>query len=360
MEQDYRYMQRTLELARRGQGRVHPNPLVGAVLVKDDHIIGEGFHGKYGEAHAEVNALRNASESPEGATLYVNLEPCTYEGNTPPCVPEILEAGIDRVIIGIQDPNPRVNGQGIEQLRAAGLEVEVGIMEEECFEINRGFIHQMNTGLPWVTLKLALTIDGFIADRRRKSQWITGPESRQQVHRWRAEHNAILVGGGTIKADNPSLTVRTTSGVNPTRVVVDPQRLAPRQAKVFTDHNAETIVITAENTGNGRSGETFNVKQLTIREEDADLIAWENILSTLYHERKILSVFVEGGAEISSSLLQSGLVNELIIMTGSKIIGQGLSPFHQLVLPLERAITWKLFAVKRFGNDVCLRYRKSE
>ncbi|HKJ70000.1 MAG TPA: bifunctional diaminohydroxyphosphoribosylaminopyrimidine deaminase/5-amino-6-(5-phosphoribosylamino)uracil reductase RibD [bacterium] len=360
MEKDRHFMQRTLELARRGQGRVHPNPLVGAVLVKEDRIVGEGFHEKYGEAHAEVNALRNAADSPDGATLYVNLEPCTYKGNTPPCVPQILDAGIKRVVIGLQDPNPKVNGQGIQQLEAAGLEVVVGVLEAECFELNRGFIHQMNTGMPWVTLKLAVTIDGFIADHQRKSQWITGPKSREQVHQWRAEHNAILVGGGTIKADNPSLTVRTTSGVNPTRVIIDPEQLAPQQAKVFTDRHAETIVITTNTAGNGRSGNSFDFEQLILREDDADFIAWENILTTLYRERNILSVFVEGGAEISSSLLQSGLVNELIIMTGPKIIGQGLSPFHQVELPLERAIPWKVFDVMHFGDDVCIRYRSNK
>jgi len=358
MDSDQSYMMRALELARKGQGHVHPNPLVGAVIVKDGQIIGEGYHQRYGESHAEVNALKDTSASPEDGVMYVNLEPCTYDGKTPPCVPRIIQSGIERVVIGIQDPNPKVNGLGVQQLREAGLEVETGICQEESSEINRGFIHGMNTGLPWVTLKLALTIDGFMAESSGNSQWITGEGSRQLVHQWRAEHNAILVGGGTVKADDPSLTVRMTEGANPTRVIVDPQQLAPSTAKVFTDDAVETVVISSDQSGNGEYDSSPNIKQYRIRSRDPYNIPWEKILKILYQNQNILSVFVEGGAGIASSLIQSGFVNELIIMTGPKILGRGLSPFQHIEFSLNDQPGWRIFETGRQGEDVYTRYRK--
>jgi len=351
-------MQRALELARQGRGRVRPNPLVGAVITRDDRIIGEGAHQQYGGPHAEINALHSLSGSSDGATMYVNLEPCTYDGKTPPCVPAIIEAGIARVVIGMQDPNPKVNGQGIRQLREAGIEVVTGVLEREAAELNRGFVQYMRTGYPWVTLKLALTIDGFMADDTGHSRWITGPDSRKQVHRWRAEHDAILVGSGTIQADNPLLTVRETAGPNPLRVVVDPRGEAPADARVFSDREAETVVITSTDPGNGLPDPAVAPLILSPENGGAKGIPWEEILRTLVREKQVLSVFVEGGAGIASSLLTSGFVNELIIMTGPKILGQGLSPFYGIRRAMAEADLWQVHGVKQFENDVCIRYRK--
>lgn len=358
MERHGTAMQRALELAGQGRGRVRPNPLVGAVITRDGHIIGEGAHQQYGGPHAEINALHSLSGSADGATMYVNLEPCTYDGKTPPCVPAIIEAGIARVVVGMQDPNPKVNGQGIRQLREAGIEVITGILEQEATELNRGFVQYMRTGYPWVTLKLALTIDGFMADGTGNSRWITGSESRERVHRWRAEHDAILVGSGTIQADDPMLTVRETAGPNPLRVVVDPRGEAPADARVFTDRDAETVVITSTDPGNGQTDQVATPLILSPDTGGAEGIPWEEILRTLVREKQVLTVFVEGGAGIASSLLASGFVNELIIMTGPKILGRGLSPFHGIRYAMAEADLWRVYEVKQFENDVCIRYRK--
>ncbi len=361
MEQNQQFfMQRALDLARSGQGHVHPNPLVGAIIVKEGRIIGEGAHQEYGGPHAEINALNSTVESPVGSTMYVNLEPCTYSGKTPPCVPAIIEAGIQHVVVGIQDPNPKVNGKGIRQLRDAGIVVEVGVMETECYEVNRGFISVMTTGNPWVTLKLALTIDGFMADTSGSSQWITGPESRRQVHRWRAEHNAILVGGGTVQTDDPSLTVRDVEGVNPIRVIVDPEGLAPESARVFTGQEAETILVTGSGHGNGRKNTFPDVETVSIQHSDNPWLPWEKIFSTMYQEKHILSVFVEGGARVASSLMQCGQASELIVMIGPKLLGQGLSPFGDLNLNIDEPTPWQVYEMKQYGDDVCIRYRKKK
>lgn len=358
MHPDRSRMGRALELARKGQGAVHPNPLVGAVLLKDGRVIGEGFHERCGAPHAEINALRSATESPRGAALYVNLEPCCHHGKTPPCTDAVIQAGIARVVIGILDPNPRVNGRGVRQLQEAGIEVSLGVMEEEAREMNRGFIHQVKYGCPWVTVKLALTIDGFMADHRGASTWITGEESRKEVHRLRAEHDAVLVGAGTVSADDPLLTVRAVPGANPIRVVVDPRLAASPLSRVFHTGEAKTVIVAGR--GHRRAGvDTGNpVRSFTLGLRQDGLFDWLELLRLLHRELGILSVLVEGGAGTAGTLLASGLVDELIVMSGPKIIGQGLSPFHKLKLPLPGALNWRLFQVRRFGDDLCARYRK--
>lgn len=360
MESDFYYMEKALDLARQGQGHVHPNPLVGALLLKDNKIIGQGFHANYGGPHAEIRALESAIGSPEGSTMYVNLEPCTYHGKTPPCTPAIIEAGVERVIIGMRDPNPMVDGMGIRQLREAGVDVVVGIMEAEARELNRGFAHQIEYGIPWVTLKLALTIDGFMADTGNTSKWITNEESRKEVHRLRAEHNAILVGGGTVKVDDPRLTVRAVEGTNPLRIVLDPERIAPADARIFSSGEAETIVVTDNKTSDGESFNNDFVDVMTLGKNSVRLFEWKDILKGLHDEKGILSVFVEGGAEVASSLMESGCVDELIVMTGPRIIGTGLSPFHKCTLPMEDAILWRIHALRQLGDDVYVRYRRRE
>ena len=360
MQSDVTYMQQALQLARRVQNIVHPNPLVGAVIVKNGTIIGEGAHEEYGGPHAEVNALIASTENPTDATMYVNLEPCTYSGKTPPCVPEIIRAGLSRVVIGIQDPNPRVDGKGIHQLREAGIEVKTGVAENESREINRGFIHQMNTGLPWVTLKLALTLDGFIADADGKSQWITGEQSRQAVHRWRSQHNAIVVGSGTVLIDDPRLTVRNAEGKNPLRVILDPERTVSHDAIVLNDGDAETLIVHSRGSTNGHTKYGAGVHTLVLPENAHNRFEWRELLVKLYEQQGVLSVFVEGGAETASSLIHSRLVNEIILFTGPKIIGRGLSPFRLLHFPIDEALQVRLIGMHRYDDDVCLRYRLGE
>jgi len=360
MEQSEVLMRRVLELAKEGQGAVNPNPLVGALLLKDDRIIGEGAHRKYGKAHAEVEALNSTTESPEGATLYVNLEPCTYDGKTPPCVPAIIQSGVSKVIIANSDPNPRVNGKGILQLRKAGLDVEVGLLEQEAYEMNRGFMTAMQTGKPWVTLKLAATIDGYIADSSGNSKWITGEDSRKQVHQWRAEHDAILVGAGTVLIDDPALTVRAIEGRNPKRVVISGETQIPEDAQVFTDHKAPTVVIRSEGSKNGDVRSSENVRDIYLALNKDGEFDWAEILGKLYTREGILSVFVEGGAQVASSLLEAEMVDELIVMTAPKIIGVGLAPFQNLQRSLDNPLEWNIFDLKQFQDDVCVRYRKEQ
>lgn len=360
MRYDDRYMARALELAERGQNVVQPNPLVGAVVVKDDQVIGEGAHEIYGGPHAEINAIQKVSENPEDATMFVNLEPCTNDGKTPPCVPVIIDAGISRVVIGMQDPNPRVNGKGIRQLTEAGIDVTVGVLEAEALRLNRGFVRTMESGMPWVTLKLALTMDGFIADEDGKSQWITGEESRKKVHQWRSEHNAVLVGAGTILVDDPQLTVRAVEGKNPTRIVLDPEGALPSGAKVLQTPEAETVILRSAGTSNGNVHSGTEADIVYLQTNESGRYVWKKILTSLHEKKGILSVFVEGGAEIASSLLSSGMVDELILMTGPKIIGRGLSPFHRTAFSIDDAPEFELIDIDQFDNDVCARYRKRE
>lgn len=360
MQYDEQYMQRVFDLARLGRGKVNPNPLVGAILVRDGQIIGEGAHRQYGHAHAEIDALNNAKESAQDATLYVNLEPCTYDGKTPPCVPAIIQAGIRRVVIANRDPNPKVNGKGIQQLREAGLDVEVGLLESAGLELNRGFMKSMSRGFPWVTLKLAITLDGFIADDEGKSRWITGEESRKQVHQWRSEHNAILVGVGTVKTDDPSLTVRSVDGENPVRIILSGEQTLPKNSKVLTDQKAPTILIRSEHSGNSHENNSQSMQTVYLVTDEHGEFRWEEVLEKLYLDEGILSVFVEGGAGVASSLMDAGLVDELILMVGSKLIGQGLSPFRNLRRSMEEAIRWRLHDFRPFGDDVSLRYRRKE
>lgn len=352
------YMRKVLTLAKKGQGHVHPNPLVGSVIVKNHHIIGQGLHQKYGESHAEVNAIQSATESPEGATMYVNLEPCTYHGKTPPCVPAIIEAGIEKVVIGMRDPNPKVDGMGIRQLRKAGLEVVVGVLEEEARELNRGFIHQIQHGYPWVTLKIALTIDGFMADTSGSSQWITNEESRQEVHSLRAEHDAILIGAGTAVKDNPRLTVRAVEGQSPIRFILDPERQTPANARVFNIDEAETIVVTRANSGNGKSRINDFPNEMLLPVNESSQFEWDELLTALYKNRGILSLFVEGGSGVAGTLLESGHVNELITFIGPKLIGQGLSPFNSMQRTMDMAVHWNIYGLKQFDDDVYVRYRR--
>jgi len=360
MQHDAKYMTRALELAERGKNTVNPNPLVGAVIVKNDQVIGEGAHEVYGGPHAEINAIKQVSASTENATMYVNLEPCTYDGKTPPCVPEIIEAGISRVVIGIQDPNPRVDGKGIRLLAENGIDVSVGVLEEKARALNRGFIRVMQSGIPWVTLKLAMTMDGFIADTQGKSQWITGDASRKRVHRWRSDHNAVLVGSGTVLVDDPKLTVRTVPGKNPTRVVLDPEGAVPSEAHVLQSSEAETVLLRASHLSNGDNDRNTNVDIFYLPTNQSGEYDWQEILTTLYEKKGVLSVFIEGGAEISSSLLDSGYVDELILMTGSKIIGQGLSPFHRITASMDTPHKFELTSLEQVGNDICARYRQDE
>ena len=218
---DESYIQLAIEIAKKGTGSVSPNPLVGCVIIKDNKIIGAGYHQKFGEEHAEINAINSSAESVEGSTLYVNLEPCRHHGKTPPCVDRIIKEKIKRVVIGTLDVNPLVSGNGVKALKKAGVDVKVGVLENECIELNKFFFKYITSKLPYVTLKAAQTLDGMIADKNKNSEWISSKESIKYVHWLRASYDAVLFGSDTAKIDNPKLTVRMVEGRNPYRVVLD-------------------------------------------------------------------------------------------------------------------------------------------
>ncbi|MEW6376507.1 MAG: bifunctional diaminohydroxyphosphoribosylaminopyrimidine deaminase/5-amino-6-(5-phosphoribosylamino)uracil reductase RibD, partial [Thermodesulfobacteriota bacterium] len=246
MKDDEHWMKRVLRLAEKGRGRTSPNPMVGAVLVKDGKVVGEGYHARAGEAHAEILAIRKAGEEARGSTLYLNLEPCTYYGRTPPCAPVVIEAGVKRVVIGMEDPNPLVKGKGVGNLTSAGLDVVVGILEKECRRLNEAFCKYILKKEPFTILKVASTLDGKIATRKGDSKWISGEASRRYVHRLRDQVDGIVVGIGTILKDDPMLTVRIKGGRDPYRIILDSRLRIPEGAKVIGTSPSKTIVATTE------------------------------------------------------------------------------------------------------------------
>lgn len=325
-----RYMARCLELALGGQGNVAPNPMVGAVIVHNGQIIGEGFHAVYGQAHAEVNAINSVTDKNllKESTLYVSLEPCSHFGKTPPCTDRIVEYEIPRVVIATTDPNPKVAGRGIEILRQSGKEVITGVMEREAKEINRRFITFHVQKRPYVILKWAQTMDGFI-DKNRKpsdpigSNWITNELARSLVHRWRSEEQAVLVGTNTVEKDNPQLNVRNWSGKSPIRVVIDRKLRLSRSSKVF-DGSQPTILFTGNNSSAiARKAEFTNIENLEIITIDFVKGVESQILKELA-DREIISVMVEGGALLLNSFIQKNLWDEARVFIGNKFFGEGV------------------------------------
>ena len=311
-------MRRALALARLGWGQTAPNPMVGAVVVRDGVVIGEGFHPRFGEPHAETIALAAAGEGARGATLYVTLEPCNHQGKTPPCVDAIVAAGVARVVAAVRDPNPIAAG-GAERLRANGVEVEFGDGAAESAELNAPFLHGAR-GRPWVTLKLACSLDGAIADAHGASRWITGERARREAHRLRANSDAILVGVKTVIADDPELTVRGTRRprIPPARVVVDPHARLPLESRLVGSAKRAPVIALV-----GPMAEPERLRALEACRVDlvrgADLPAW---LAAL-HVRGIRSVLAEGGARLAGSLLARGLVDRLAIFHAPVVLGQG-------------------------------------
>ncbi len=323
-EADLQYMREALALARRGRGRTSPNPMVGAVVVKGSTVVGRGFHARAGGPHAEVIALNEAGEQAQGATLYVTLEPCSHFGRTPPCVGRVIQAGIRRVVVAMEDPNPKVSGGGIRRLRRAGLAVEVGLLEEEARRLNEVFIKHIATGRPFVVLKTALTLDGKIATRTGHSRWVTGAQARAVVHRLRDEHDAILVGVGTVLKDDPRLTVRLEdgNGKDPVRVILDSRGRTPSQARVLTGTSAAPTLIAT--TKEARLEEVERLKragaEVLILPAHGGRVSWESLLEELA-ARGCTSLLIEGGAEVNASALAAGVVDKAIFFFSPKIVG---------------------------------------
>ncbi len=318
---DARGMRRALQLAARARGRTAPNPMVGAVVVKHGRVVGEGYHHRAGEPHAEVHALRAAGAKARGATLYVTLEPCCHHGRTPPCTDAVIAAGIARVVAAMEDPDPRVGGQGLKTLRRAGIEVEVGLLEPEARRLNEAYLKHTTTGLPFVSLKAAMSLDGKIATVGGESQWITGEAARAYGHRLRSQHQAILTGVETVLADDPALTVRHTRGANPLRVVADSRGRTPTTARLLTADPRPAIIAVTDRAPAARrralAAAGADVWLLPAQGGHVDL---EALLRRLA-EGGVQSVLLEAGGTLTAAALAAGLVDRVYFFLAPCLLG---------------------------------------
>lgn len=359
MTDDVKYMRRCLELAGKGTSNVSPNPRVGAVVVSGGRIIGEGYHERFGGPHAEVNALRDLqAEDLREAALYVSLEPCCFQGKTPACSDLILSMKIPRVVIGMTDPNPRVDGCGIGALREAGVEVKVGVLEKKCRELNRGYIKHITTGMPEVILKTANTLDGRIGTASGDSRWITGKTARTYTHSLRAKCDAILVGVNTVLADDPMLNVRHVEGRNPLRVIIDSKLRTPLKAKVVQDQETvPTIIYTGDNVSDEGVREYLSLG-CRVEKVSFDQGGYLSLAQILKHlgGLGVSSLLVEGGAAVFTSFLQQKLADRLITVVAPKIIGaEGIPAIGELdISRMAEVERWKFKRVKKLGRDVML------
>ncbi len=346
-----------LKLAMKGSGYVNPNPRVGAVLLRGDEIVSTGWHKEYGAAHAEVDAICNAEiDDFSDTTLVVNLEPCSHYGKTPPCVNLILEKKIKRVVIGILDPNPEVNGKGVQILRDAGVEVITDVCKKECEWVNRFFTKYILTGVPYIILKVAQSLNGCIATSSGKSKWITGEESRKKVHQLRSEVDAVIVGKRTASFDDPKLTVRDVEGRNPIRIIFDTNLSLPLTLSNFIDNErSKTVVCCKKEVASIRKAETLRVagvKVVPCEVSQNGLIDINYAVSELAYKFNLSSILVEGGAKIFSSFLESDLVDELQLFTAPIIIGNGINAFGEMKTHnLEEANHFSLVNATKSGKD---------
>lgn len=354
------YMRRALVLACRG--RTSPNPMVGAVVVRDGRIVGEGYHPKAGEPHAEVFALRAAGEATRGADLYVTLEPCCHHGRTPPCVDAILDARIARVFVAITDPDPRVSCNGIERLRSAGAIVETGLCEDQAREINEAYIKHRTTGLPLVTLKSAMSLDGKIATSTGDSKWITGERARAYVHRVRSRVDAVIVGAGTARADNPALTARLGRKVYyPRRVVVTASGRLPADLALLSEPGEAIIATSARADANAlRNLERAGARILTLEEQDAQLSL--PALMRRLGEMGCLSVLIEGGGELAALALEQRVVDKVLFFYAPRIIG-GREAVSSVAgtgaADVASSVVLEDIRIRRFGPDFAVEARVS-
>ena len=345
---DARWMARALELAAQGWGQVSPNPLVGAVVVRDGVVVGEGAHRRYGGGHAETEALTAAGERARRSTMFVTLEPCTHHGKTPPCVDAVMGAGVERVVVAIRDPNPAAGG-GVERLRAAGITVDVGLLSEEATEMNAAFLHSFGSDRPWVTLKLAVSMDGAIADASRKPGWLTGPEARRRVHHMRAGADAVGVGMGTVLTDDPLLTVREVDQprVAPVRVVFSRTGRLPLTAKLAQRADEAPVVVFATQPDPAYEHELHAL--------GVEVLAASSLAESLrvLRSRGVTSLLVEGGASLAAALLEADLVDRVVLFQAPVMLGEGALPaFGGLArMTVTDARRWKPIRSEWIGED---------
>ncbi|MGH2710990.1 MAG: bifunctional diaminohydroxyphosphoribosylaminopyrimidine deaminase/5-amino-6-(5-phosphoribosylamino)uracil reductase RibD [Actinomycetota bacterium] len=352
------WMRKAMELAGRGTGLVSPNPLVGAVVVRDDEAVGEGWHEGPGRLHAEAVALAAAGKKARGATLYVTLEPCAHQGKNPPCVPLVIDSGIARVVVATLDPNPLVDGRGIAALRGSGIEVETGVREHDALRQNAGFIKHIRTGLPHVTLKMAASLDGKAAARDGTSKWISGGPAREEVHRLRATAGAIVVGAGTAFRDDPSLTARHPEfpGRRPLRVIVDGAGIVPETHSVFTDQAAPTLVVTSESAPAGLrdAWADAGAEVLVLAEPGSHRVAMDRLLAEL-GKREIQRVLIEGGPTLAWEVVRLGLVDELVLFLAPILVGGRDAPsvlMGEGIASIADPHRVNVIEVSRVGDDI--------
>ena len=359
---DETWMKRALRLAEKGKGRTSSNPMVGAVLVKKGKVVGEGYHARAGEAHGEIVALREAGREAKGSTLYINLEPCTHHGKTPPCVPAVIGAGVRKVMIGMVDPNPLVKGKGVSTLRKAGIDVHVGTCEKECKTLNEAFCKYIIKREPFVILKVAATLDGKMATRNGESKWISSEASRRLVHRLRNEVDAVLVGVDTVLVDDPFLTARIRGGRDPYRIILDSQLRIPEESKVIGAPPSRTLVATTEMAPRDKIErlERRGVRVLVLgsREGRVDLKAFVRELGTM----GFMSLLVEGGSQINGAFLDEGLIDKFLFFLSPRVMGdsQALGIFGgKGAEQISQSTPIRELSVKKIGGDLLIQgYRE--
>jgi len=351
------FIRQCFSLAKKGRGFVSPNPFVGVVIVKNAKIIGKGFHKKYGAAHAEVNAFKNATENVTGATIFCNLEPCCHTNKqTPPCVPLIISNGIKKVVISNLDPNPSVNGKGVKQLQDAGIEVITGVLEDEGKEVNKFYFKFVTEKLPYITIKIAQSEDGFISKSVNEQTWLTGNEAVKFVHKQRTVYDVVLIGANTVKVDNPLLTVREAANRNPIRVIIDGSLSIPLNSKIINSADAEkTWIFTCINSDKKKIDEliTAGVKVFQL-DSDKNKIDLNDILKKLAEEN-ITSLFIEGGADIFNQFITKKLFDEIIVLQSTQKLGNGVAGFD-----FENAENIKIIKKEKLGNDKKYLLKKRE
>lgn len=353
---DYIFMSQALRLAEQGLYSTTPNPRVGCVIVRDEQIVGSGWHEKAGQPHAEINALADAGAAARGATAYVTLEPCSHHGRTPPCADALIAAGIARVVIAMEDPNPLVSGRGCALLQQAGISIQTGLMQAEAYALNAGFVSRMTRKKPWVRLKIAASLDGKTALNNGASQWITGEAARQDGHRWRARSCAVMTGIGTVESDNPQLTVRhAETNRQPKKIVVDSRLAIPLAARVL-QNDAETFIFTAQ-TGNREKKAALSQlnAQVMVLPNAGGRVDLQRMMAALA-DLGINEVLVEAGGRLNGALVDAGLVDELIIYLAPHLIGdnaRGMIALPELT-GLEDKKPLKIQDVRMIGQDIRL------
>ena len=371
-----KYMRRAIELAKKGSGHVNPNPLVGAVIVRDGEIIGEGYHECYGQLHAERNAIANAKKrgnSLEGSTIYVTLEPCCHYGKTPPCTEAIIEEKIARVVVGSDDPNPLVSGKGFQMLREKGIEVIPHFLKEKCDAMNHVFFHYIRTGTPYVAMKYAMTMDGKIACYTGDSKWVTGEESRAHVQTLRNHYKGIMAGIGTVLADDPMLNCRIEGGRDPIRIIADSHLRIPRDSQLVRTAGQQPLIVACLPDADEEKAaqlqekgvEVLRIPGVTtadITEEQKEVISLPVLMKEL-GARKIDGILLEGGGQLNESALQAGIVDRIYCYIAPKIFGgaQAKTPVEGQGLT-RAADAWQFnrIGMQEFGQDILLEYEKAQ